>query len=376
MNALKRSTRHAVRSIVSAASLAAGLAACGGDNKLTLPPPAPTPPVTTAPITYTPLRTLAATRYPRVGIGTAAGALFNTTDAIGAQYMKLLSQEFNVLVPENEMKFSSLRPSRTTYNYGRADSMVAFARANNMRVRGHTLVWHSQLANWVTNGTFTGDEARTIMNEHITNVASRYRGQLAAWDVVNEAFTDSPVTLRPGFWSDRIGRGYIEQAFRTAYAADSTTPLYYNDYNIEPINAKSDSVYALLADFKRRGVPVHGIGMQMHLIAGSLPSLQSMAENFARFAALGLKIQITELDIRLALPSTSTTLATQAQNYRDIYSLCLQQPACDMVVTWGITDRASWVPNTFPGFGEALLFDNAMQPKLAYIAVNNLLAGR
>jgi endo-1,4-beta-xylanase len=363
----------------AASVLAAGLlGACGGSDGITLPPtpPTPTTPTTPTPVTYTPLRTLAAARSPRVGIGAAAGGLFNSSDAASASFMKVLAQEFDVLTPENELKFSSLRPARGTFNYARPDSMVAWAKANNMRVRGHTLAWHSQLSGWLTNGGYSSTDAALILTEHISNVVGHYKGQLAAWDVVNEAFTDSPVTLRSGFWSDKIGRGYIEQAFRAAYTADSTVPLYYNDYNIEPVNAKSDSVYALLADLKRRGVPVHGVGMQMHLIAGSLPSLSSMAENFARFAALGLKIQITELDIRLALPSTSNTVATQAQNYRDIYALCLAQPACDMVVTWGVTDRASWVPGTFSGFGEALLFDNALQPKLAYISVNNLLAGK
>jgi endo-1,4-beta-xylanase len=363
-----------VRRRCGAALLLAGLAACGSDSPPTSPVTVPiTPP---PPTTYTPLRTLAQSRTPRVGIGAAAGALFNTTDAVGTQYMKVLAQEFDVLTPENEMKFSSLRPSRAEFRYARADSMVSFAKANGMRVRGHTLAWHSQLSSWLTGGSWTPAEARTLLDEHITGVATHYKGQLAAWDVVNEAFTDSPVTLRSGFWSDRIGRGYIEQAFRTAFAADPATPLYYNDYNIEPVNAKSDSVYALLADLRQRGVPVHGVGMQMHLIAGSLPSLSSMADNFARFAALGLKIQITELDIRLPVPATSQSLATQAQNYRDVYALCLQQPACDMVVTWGVTDRSSWVPGTFAGFGDALLFDTGLQPKLAYIAVNNLLAGK
>lgn len=363
------------------AALAVSLSACGGGgDSPTAPTPNnpsnPTNPVTTTPDPVTPLRTLVKNRGLKIGVGTAAGTLFGTTDAIGTQYMKLLAQEFDVLVPENEMKFQSLRPSRATFNYTRPDAMVAFAKTNGMRVRGHTLAWHSQLATWLTNGSWTQAEARALLDEHISNVVGHYKGQLAAWDVVNEAYTDGAVTLRSGFWLDQVGRGYMEQAFRTAYATDSTTPLYYNDYNIEPVNAKSDSVYALLADFKRRGVPVHGVGMQMHLIAGSLPSLTSMAENFARFAALGLKIQITELDIRIPVPATSQFLSTQAVNYREIYNLCLQQPACDMVVTWGFTDRASWVPSTFSGFGDALLFDASFQPKLAYTSINALLAGK
>lgn len=311
-----------------------------------------------------------------MGVGTAAGALFNSTDAASAQYMTVLAREFNVLTPENEMKFNALQPSRGTFRFLRADSMVAFAKANNMRVRGHTLAWHSQLPSWITSGSFTAAQAQTVLNEHITTVVTHYKGQLAAWDVVNEAFNDGAAALRPGFWSDRLGRAFIEQAFRTAFAADPVTPLYYNDYNIDGLGAKSDSVYELLRDLKSRGVPVHGIGMQMHLIVGSLPSTADMASNFARFAALGLKIQITELDIRMPTPATAAALATQAQNYRTVFNLCLQNTACDMVVMWGFTDRASWIPSTFSGQGAALLFDANFQPKPAYAAVNDILSGK
>ncbi len=350
--------------------------ACGGDGT-PVSPRIPTPPDTQpTPTVVTPLRKLAETRGLRMRIGTAAGGLFNSSDASSAQYMTVMAREFNVLTPENEMKFSSLRPTRAEFRYARPDSMVAFAAANSMLVRGHTLAWHSQLPSWVSNGTFTAGEARTVLDEHITAVVTHYKGKLAAWDVVNEAFTDSPVTLRGGFWSDRIGRGYIEQAFRTAFAADPATPLYYNDYNIEGIGAKSDSVYALLRDLRARGVPVHGVGMQMHLIGGSTPTVADLTANFARFAALGLKIQITEMDVRVPTPATAAALATQAQNYRDVINVCLQDTACDMVVRWGFTDRASWVPGTFPGQGDALLFDRNFTAKPAYNSVNALLSGR
>ncbi len=349
--------------------------ACGGEASPVAP--TPLPPVVPPPVvTVVPLRTLAESRGLRMRIGSAAGSLFNSTDAASAQYMTVLAREFNVLTPENEMKFSSLRPSRSEYRFARPDSMVAFAVANNMVVRGHTLAWHSQLSSWLTSGSWTAAEARVLLDEHITTVVGHFRGKLAAWDVVNEAFSDSPVGLRSGFWADRIGRSYIEQAFRTAYAADSSTPLYYNDYNIESVNAKSDSVYALLKDLKARGVPVHGVGMQMHLIAGSIPDLNSISTNFARFAALGLKVQITEMDVRVPTPATSASLSMQGQNYRDVVNVCLQEPACNMVVMWGFTDRSSWIPNTFPGQGDALLYDRDFAPKLAYTALNALLAGK
>ncbi len=359
------------------------LAACGGGGESPTTPPVTTPPVTpprTTPPVTTPtaqsLRQVVATRHPRLSVGTAVGSLFFTSDAVGQQYRSVLAREFNVLTAENEMKFSSVQPTRGVYRYTQADSMVAFARANGMKVRGHTLAWYSQLPAWLSSGSFTRDEARALLDDHIRTVVGHFKGQIAAWDVVNEAFNDGTASFRPGFWTDRIGREYVEQAFRTARATDPDVPLFYNDYNIEGIGAKSDSVYALLRDLKARGVPVDGVGMQMHLIVGQLPSLASMRQNFERFAALGLKIQITELDIRMPVPSTAASLQTQAQNYRDVFSLCVQTAACDMIVMWGFTDRASWIPSTFGGQGEALLFDAAFQPKPAYTAVHDFLSGR
>ena len=381
--------RGTLRSALGRAALAlaggALLTACGGGGEAPTTPPPATPPVTppptstpptTTPTAALPLRQVVAARHPRLSVGTAVGSLFFTSDAVGVQYRATLAREFNVLTPENEMKFSSVQPTRGAFRYTQADSMVAFARANGMKVRGHTLAWYSQLPAWVTGGTWTKEQTTALLDDHIRNVVGHFRGQLAAWDVVNEAFNDGTATFRPGFWADRIGRDYVEQAFRTARATDPDVPLYYNDYNIEAIGAKSDSVYAMLRDFRARGVPVDGVGMQMHLIVGQLPPLTSMAQNFARFAALGLKVQITELDIRTSTPASAAALQTQAQNYRDVFALCVQQPACDMIVMWGFTDRSSWIPSTFAGQGDALLFDASFQPKPAYTSVLDYLSGR
>src|SRR5258705_12219089 len=154
------------------------------------------------------------------------------------------------------MKFGPLRPAQNQFRFARPDSMVAYAAANDMKVRGHALVWHQQLASWLTSGSWTTDQAKALLDEHITTVMDHYKGQLAAWDVVNEAFDDGGGMRATSFWYVKIGSGYVEQAFKTARAADPNTPLFYNDYNIEGMNAKSDAVYAMLADFKTRGVPV------------------------------------------------------------------------------------------------------------------------
>lgn len=349
------------RRVLVGGALVAALTGCGGDAPVTPPP---------APASATPLRELAAPRGLR--IGTAVGSNFSQHET----YMLILRREFNMLTAENAMKFDALRPSRSEYRFQTADAMVDFAAANGMQVRGHTLVWHSQLPQWLTSGTWTADEARAILNEHIATVMGRYRGRIVAWDVVNEAVDDSG-RPRTSFWFNHLGREYIGRAFHAARAADPQAALFYNDYNLEFPGPKQDSVYALVSDLKARGVPIDGIGFQGHFQYGSgTPSRQTLRATFDRFAALGLRIQITELDIRIPLPATPEKLETQASNYRDVVSVCVETPACDAVVVWGLHDGNSWVPSTFPGWGDALLFDAAFNPKRAYQVLNDYLAGR
>jgi endo-1,4-beta-xylanase len=274
----------------------------------------------------------------------------------------------------NFLKFSTLRPDPATYQFQWADSMVAFAERDSMAVRGHTFVWHNQVPTWLTGGGWTAGQVDSILAHHIGTVMARYQGKIGIWDVVNEAFDDAGVP-RQTFWSTALGSGYVERAFRLAHAADTTALLFYNDYNIEGVSSKSNAVYAMIADFQARGVPIHGIGMQGHFQVGHLPSGADLLENFGRFAALGLRIQITELDIRMPLPVTAQNLAQQAADYRTIVSACLQTPACDAVELAGVYDGDSWVPGTFPGEGAALLYDETFTPKPAYTALHDLLRG-
>ena len=356
--------------VVRVLALAGSLACGGGDVGASVPTG---PGIPTTPTATQPLRTLVESRKLRIGIGTAVGSYFGRTDAAGLQYDAVLKREFNVITPENDLKFSSLRPTRAAFAFARPDAMLAYAQANGMRMRGHTLAWGSQIPPWVTGGTWTRAEVVALLDEHITAVVDHYEGKLAAWDVVNEAFEENGA-YRANYWYTQIGPSYVEQAFRTAAAADPSVKLFYNDYNIETIGPKSNAALAMLTDFKARGVPVHGIGLQAHFIVGQTPSRAALVANMNRFAALGLGIQITELDIRMPVPASSAALQTQAQNYADVVMACLEVPACDMVVTWGFTDLASWIPGVFAGQGAALLFDAAFQPKPAYTAINDLLA--
>jgi endo-1,4-beta-xylanase len=245
-----------------------------------------------------------------------------------------------------------------------------------MAVRGHTLVWHQQAPVWATAAGRTPAEIAAILEEHIKAVAGRYAGKVYAWDVVNEA-VEKDGSWRTSPWSALPG--YVEQAFRWARGADPRAKLFYNDYDAEEMNPKSDRIYSVLKDFRSRGVPVDGVGMQMHFTSKPLP-LASIEANMKRLTALGLEVQITELDVRLPLDSSgqaaSADLGTQAARYREIVSLCMKFPKCTAIQTWGVTDRYSWVPGYFKGTGAALLFDRDYRPKPAYEAIRDVLSGR
>jgi endo-1,4-beta-xylanase len=361
-----RSPRHIVLATVWAISVTCR-GGGSGDSGTTAPVASTPAPLTPAADT-TPLRTYASKRNLLIGAAIDRGFRYAGSD--GAVFRSKMAREFNVLTPENDMKFDHLHPSRTVYRFDSADSLVAYAQANGMKVRGHTLAWYSQLPSWISSGNWSSDSAKVLLNEHVTTVVNHYKGQILEWDVVNEALNDDG-SMRSGFWYDRLGSAYIEQAFRAARAADPDAGLFYNDYNIEGLGAKSDSAYALISNLVKKGVPISGVGFQAHFIVGGVPS--TLGANIARFAALGIKVHITELDLRMTLPSTPALLDTQAQNYRDIVQTCASFPACDVIVMWGFSDKESWIPSAFPGQGAALIFDGSYLPKPAYTSLQSLL---
>ena len=324
-------------------------------------------------LTYTPLRTLAAAKG--IAIGAATGGTFQSADAVGDSLRAVLAREFDMVWSGNWLKFSVVHPGPTTYDFSWADSMVAFAQAHAMTVRGHVFVWHNQIPTWLSGGSWTAAQVDSILAAHIGALMAHYRGKIRIWDVVNEPVDDN-AQRRVTFWSTALGSGYIARAFRLARAADSTALLFYNDYNIEGLGAKSDTTYAILSALKAGGVPVDGIGMQGHFIAGQVPSSSSLLSNFARFAALGLRIEITELDIRVPVPATAASLQQQAADYQAVAAACLLTRACDAIELSGVYDGDSWVPGTFPGYGAANVYDTLFHPKPAYVALEDLLAGR
>lgn len=315
----------------------------------------------------TTLQALASARG--IEFGTASETSFTTVDS---RYLELLSGQFGVVTPGNAMKFGPLRPSRTTFNWGAADALVDYAEANGMKVRGHTLVWHSQLASWVENGTWTRQQLIEILAEHISAVVGRYKGRVYAWDVVNEPFNENG-SLRETKFLDVIGPDYIALAFHMAHEADPDAKLFLNEYNAEGSGAKSDAVYALAQQLLADGVPIDGIGLQMHLSTTWSPGGSNLVANLRRLEDLGLETNITEMDVRILMPASEQELAQQAGIYSEMLGGCLAVPGCTAFTIWGFTDRYSWIPNTFPGYGAALPFDEDFEPKPAYYALRAVL---
>jgi GH35 family endo-1,4-beta-xylanase len=299
-----------------------------------------------------------------------------STRHLSEQAYAAAALEFNYVTPEDEMKWDATEPTRNNFTFTAGDTIVDFAVAHGMKVKGHTLVWHNQLPSWLSGLGAT--DLNSALVAHIKGVMTHYRGKVIAWDVVNEAYDVNGI--RDSIWNRALGNAFIETAFRTAREADPNAKLYYNDYDIESAYAKSDAVYAMLKDFKTRGVPVDGVGMQMHTRTTDVdPPLPEFVTNLERFIALGLEVTLSAMDVRFCTGGTS---AQQSKRYHDIVAACVAHPGCKDITFWGITDKYSFLNGRTDlecGSGDPpkpLLWDDNYQKKPAYDAVLNALLGR
>ena len=297
----------------------------------------------------TTLRAAAAEKGRYFGAAVATGKLSDNT------YATVLNREFNSVVAENEMKWDATEPQQGRFSYTGGDRLVSHARANGMSVRGHALLWHQQQPGWAQG--LSGTALRNAAINHVTQVATHFRGQIYAWDVVNEAFADGGSGGRRDSNLQRTGNDWIEAAFRAARAADPGAKLCYNDYNTDGINAKSTGIYNMVRDFKSRGVPIDCVGFQSHL-GTTIPG--DYQANLQRFADLGVEVQITELDVM--------TGGNQANIYAAVTRACLAVSRCAGITVWGVRDCDSW-----RGSDNALLFDCSGNKKAAYNAVLDAL---
>ncbi|MGD9212220.1 MAG: endo-1,4-beta-xylanase [Desulfobacteraceae bacterium] len=328
------------------------------------------------------LRTLATSAGLPIGNAVNVNAL--NEDEI---YKQILAEQFSSVTAENAMKWSEVEPVQGEYNWAPADELVAFAQENKQLVRGHVLVWHNQLPTWLeegyNNGDITNEEMEEILHQHVIDEVTHFKGKIWHWDVVNEAFEEDG-SLRDTIWLQALGKDYIAKTFSWAHEADPKAKLYYNDYNLGYIGAKSDAAYKLLQELIADGVPIHGVGFQGHM-GMQYGMWYDMVENMRRFAKLGLEIALTEVDVRILLLSEDIPeqeaqllwqdkLMGQAHMFTHALQACLAVKQCVSFTVWGLSDAHSWVPDVFPEEGAATLYDENYEPKPAYKAVQQTLS--
>ncbi|MNZ66566.1 Endo-1,4-beta-xylanase B [compost metagenome] len=307
------------------------------------------------------------------------GAAVNLTTI--EKQKELLAAHYNSLTAENDMKFERIHQSEEQYTFEAADRLVDFAEQHGMRMRGHTLVWHNQTPDWVFEGQGGASVDRETllarMKSHISTVMGRYKGRIYCWDVVNEAIEDkSGVWLRESRWLELVGEDFIAKAFEFAHEADPTALLFYNDYN-ECFPEKRDKIIRLIQSLQARDVPIHGIGLQGHWNLNG-PSLEDIRAAIERYAALGLQLHVTELDISLfdfedrrtdLTRPTAELLELQAERYDQIFRLFREyKDVITSVTFWGAADDYTWLDD-FPVRGRKnwpFVFDEKHQPKSSF----------
>lgn len=317
----------------------------------------------------------------------------------------VLARHFNSITTENEMKFESLEATEGVFDYSTADAMVALARSHGMKVRGHTLVWHRQTPAWMfqapSGGKASAELLRSRLQRHIENVVSHFKGNVYAWDVVNEAILDDgkyrtanePEVDQQSPWHGILGTSYIAEAFKAAHAADPNAKLFYNEYR-NYIPAKRQAVYEMLKQLLAQGVPVHGVGLQCHLNIepssdesnhGRYQTVTELEQAIKLYASLGLEVQVTELDLSVYVPGvkytpeqfftvetfTDDVAARQAARYAEFFALFRKHAKVISGVTfWGVADDNTWLSEFSSGRKDfPMLFDTRHEPKKAFYAV-------
>lgn len=312
-----------------------------------------------------------------------------TPNSLKGESGALIIREFNTLTAENSMKPSLIHPEKDRYFWTDTDTIVAFAKRNNMKMRGHTLCWHRQTAEWFFKddaGTQVGkEELLKRLKDHITNVVGRYKGSIYAWDVVNEAIDDNEKNdFRSSLWYEICGEEYIAKAFQYAHKADPKAKLFYNDYNTEnPV--KREKIFLMIKKLKEQGVPIHGVGLQGHW-SNKWPSSEELTRTIEKFSLLGLDIQITEMDISVYGSKenidenpgvfTAEREKDQVEKYKSFFEVFLNSNnKISSVTFWNVSDKHSWLDN-FPVKNRKnfpLLFDAAFSRKKAYWEVAKLV---
>lgn len=310
-----------------------------------------------------------------------------------AGYSDTLKNYFNCIVAENHMKWEIVQPEEGSFDFTEADQIVNFAITNGKKLRGHALLWHYQLPAWITSKNF--NELDALLQNHITAVAGRYKGKIFAWDVANEIIMSSESGLRNrnatvnpsgdySIWSENsTDDSLIRKAFIYAHAAVPEAKLFINDNNNydggETVytgwnKIQADLLYNYVKSWKENNIPVHGVGMQLHIDAEYPPDYMMIENDIIRYGALGLEVHFTEIDVRIKNPADADKIGKQLTVYQKLAELMVKYPQIiTAFVTWGVTDKYSWIPSYYSDYGSALLFDDNYNPKEAYSSVESIL---
>lgn len=311
----------------------------------------------------------------RIEFGTAVSDAADGPLTGDLTYRSWLGSAFTSLTPENAMKWRRIHPDRNTYDFSGADAVVAFAQEHGQRVRGHTLLWHNGNPDWLARAGFSCEETRTVLKEHIDTVVRRYRGLMYEWDVANEIFDENgQLRTQENPFLKACGESIIGDAFRWAHEADPQAVLFLNDYDNEAQNPRSNAYYSFARKLLADGVPVGGFGIQGHLrLDKDFP--QDLEKNMRRFADLGLRLSVTEADVRMPLGGGAPTTEDnekQATYYHRLLAACLNTPACRSFSVWGFTDKYSWVTD-LDNMGSASPLTSEFKPKQSWTMMIELL---
>jgi endo-1,4-beta-xylanase len=314
--------------------------------------------------------------YQKAGFAVGVAVSAEKLDLI-PEYRKIVMSQFNQITPEYAMKADFIHPHENQFNWADADRLIKFCEDNGKQLHGHTLVWHRQMPQWMLN--YQGDW-KEMMKHHIQTIVSRYHGRIKAWDVVNEAFNDDG-TLRDTPWRKNIGENYIELAFQYVHEADPNAFLFYNDHDLEFKEKKRHAIINMMRDFKQNNIPVHGIGLQMH-ISVQYPTDRQIKNTIECFKGLGLKIHLSELDIainqngKVNMP-TYQLLKEQKKKIKSIISIFRKLPVGQQyaVTLWGVSDADSWM---FRNYNKdwPLLYDEEYKIKPSYCGFLEGLEGK
>ncbi|MGN7311966.1 endo-1,4-beta-xylanase [Alkalicoccobacillus gibsonii] len=292
------------------------------------------------------------------------------------EYLSLIKNEYNDVTIENELKMEIMMPEEGVYDFKQADEMIQFATENELSIRGHTLVWE-RVPWWLENGDYSNEEITSLLKQYVQTTVERYKGKLYAWDVVNEAF-DADGNLKDNFWLRHIGPDYIALAFKWAREADPDVLLFYNDYENDVWSPKTDATLTHLTSLRERGVPIDGIGLQMHLDLANDFDPEELQDVMNMIGQAGFLVHITELDIKLqhSGEDVETKRQKQADRYADIMGVCLENVKCNTYTIWGAADPYSWIRFTDEASADQadpLLFDHELKRKPAYQSIKEVM---